>query len=239
MIALSCVFDIPPDWDCLLSPGIRSHSILRNLVASAFFHGNRSILEKATVDTILNLYEAVSQLSQVNEVDAPYIGEVIGQLVSRAKQDGLLNPIPRKPAPLSTADRVNICCQLCSLIFWKLLEGRARLEVGSPATIVEETKLLLEVLTKVEPRYWIQNAPETLTWIVFTGIAGSLDEKDRGRLFEIGGTSLAAIDSDSLALVRQGWRYFVLLRRLAGLSSPSEMPIYLSYKEATWPLITF
>lgn len=224
MLSLSCVFDVAPDWDCLLSPTVRPHSILRSLIASAFFHGNKSVLERPTVDAILSLYEAVSQFSHINHVDAASISDAVKRVISLAKQDDLLNLPLNSTSPSNTVDRVNLCCQLCSLIFWKLLENRGCVEAGIPTTNMEETELLLETLTKVESQYWIQNAPETLILIVFTGAAACSDEKDRGSFFRIGGRSLAAIDSDSLALVRQGWRYFGLLRRLAGLPSPSELP---------------
>ncbi|KAJ6016407.1 hypothetical protein N7540_010998 [Penicillium herquei] len=222
MLVLSCVFDVAPDWDCLLSHSVRPNTILRNIVASAFFHDNRSILEKATVDAILNVYEAVSQFNYIHQAAASFTSDMLKRVLSVANQDDLSKFILTKTVPLNTADRVNVCCQLCSLMFWKLLKDRTRLESDMP-TKMEETELLMDHLMKIKSRYWIQNAPETLIWIIFTGVAASIDEKDRGRFFEIGGTSIAAIDSDSLSLARQGWRYFGLLRRLAGLSSHIEL----------------
>jgi hypothetical protein len=162
MLSLSCVFNVAPDWDCLLSPTVRPHAILRSLVASTFFHGNKSILERATVDKILSLYEAVSQLSHLNHVDATSTSDAVKRVLSLAKKDGLLNPPLNNPSLSNTADRVNFCCQLCSLIFWKLLEIRGHLEAGISSTNMEEAELLLETLAKVESQYWIQNAPETL-----------------------------------------------------------------------------
>lgn len=217
MLSLSCVFDMPPVWSCLISGSVLPNAILRNLVASVSFHGKGPIFEKATLEAILDVYEATSQLEHLNNADYAFTSEIVERVLSAERYD-TLDGILTKPAPSSTVDRVNTCCQLCALIFWNILRGRTPPESGTSATNVEELKLLMETLTNIESRYWVENSPEALTWIVFTGAAVSVDEKDRGKFIEVGGTCLAAIDTDSLSMVRQGWRYYVLLRRLAGLS---------------------
>lgn len=217
MFSLSCVFDMPPVWSCLISGSVLPNAILRNLVASISFHGKGYIFEKKTLDAILDVYEATSQLDHLDHADSASISEIVDRMLS-AKRGDVLDSILTKPEPSSTVDRVNICCQLCSLIFWNLLRGRRPPEVGVWTTNAEEIKLLLEMMVKIESQYWVENSPEALTWILFTGAAVSANEKDRGKFIEVGGACLAAIDTDSLSMVRQGWRYYGLLRRLAGLS---------------------
>ncbi|KAJ5902144.1 hypothetical protein N7495_002672 [Penicillium taxi] len=170
------------------------------------------------MDAILDVYEAVSQFNYINQADAISTSEVVERVLSLAKKNNMLDRNITELTPVNTIDRVDVCCQLCSLIFWKLLQNPIRLESGIPVANVEDTKLLMQTLTKIESQYWIKKAPEALTWIVFTGAAASADEKDRGKFIQIGGLFLAAIDSDSLVLIRQGWRYFSVLKRLAGLS---------------------
>lgn len=201
----------------MISGSILPNAILRNLVASVSFHDKGLIFETATLDATLDVYEATTQLGHLNHADSSPTREVVERVLS-AKRDDILDSILTKPAPTSTVGRVNTCCQLCSLLFWNLLRSRAPLEADVSATNMEELKILMETLTKIEPRYWVENSPEALTWVVFTGAAVSVNEKDRGRFIEIGGTCLAAIDTESLSMFRQGWRYYSLLRRLAGLS---------------------
>ncbi|KAJ5147279.1 hypothetical protein N7526_000631 [Penicillium atrosanguineum] len=200
MLAVACVFDTPPVWDCLLSGSVRPNSILRNLVTGGIFCKNGYILEQATVDAILDVE--------------------IERVLSLKKRDDQSDRIQAMPAPLNKVDRVNACCQFSSLIFWKLLKGRAQIQAGTPATDIKEINLLLEHLMIIDSRYWIQNAPEALTWIVFTGVAASTGEKERELFIQIAGNLLAAVDSDSLVMIRQGWRFCSLLKRLAGFSLP-------------------
>lgn len=222
MLSISCVFDTPPVWQCLLSDSVRPNEILRNLIASASFNRNGSIFESATMDSILDMYEAVSQLDHLTHADAASIDGDVKRALSLTQQKDSVDPITTHQRHLNTAGRINACCRLCSMIFWKLLECRTQLEAGRPAIAMEEAILLMEALTKVEPSYWARNAPEVLTWIVFTGAAVSIDGKERGAFLLFGGTVLMAIDSESLTLIRQGWRYFCLLRRLGGLSLHSD-----------------
>ncbi|KAJ5127075.1 hypothetical protein N7448_007854 [Penicillium atrosanguineum] len=220
MLAVACVFDTPPVWDCLLSGSVRPNSILRNLVTGGIFCKNGYILEQATVDAILDVYEAVSQLDHLTHADAASIDREIERVLSLKKRDDQSDRIQAMPAPLNKVDRVNACCQFSSLIFWKLLKGRAQIQAGTPATDIKEINLLLEHLMIIDSRYWIQNAPEALTWIVFTGVAASTGEKERELFIQIAGNLLAAVDSDSLVMIRQGWRFCSLLKRLAGFSLP-------------------
>ncbi|KAJ6120641.1 hypothetical protein N7523_004921 [Penicillium sp. IBT 18751x] len=224
MIAVACVFDTPLVWDSLLSGSVRPNSILRNLVTSGAFGKNGPIYGKETVDAILDVYEAVSKLDHLIHADAASIDRELGQVLLSNKCDDQSDRIQTMSAPSNTVDRVNACCQLSSSIFWKLLKGRAQTHAGTPSSDPEEVILLLKHLTTVESQYWIQNAPEALTWIVFTGVAASIDKQARERFIQFGGNLLAAVDSDSLVMIRQGWRFCGLLKKLAGFSLPDKPP---------------
>ena len=72
-------------------------------------------------------------------------------------------------------------------------------------------------MTNIDYTFWIQKAPEAFTWITFTGAAGCVDANDRGTFIHRGSTILTAVDSESLTLMTQGWKYFGLLRKVSGL----------------------
>lgn len=75
---------------------------------------------------------------------------------------------------------------------------------------------LLKYLSQIEPLYWIRNAPEVFTWAAFTGAAASEHQDTCVAFISKAGTILTAIDDEELTLIRQGWRYFRLLKGLAG-----------------------
>ncbi|PYH81213.1 hypothetical protein BO82DRAFT_392622 [Aspergillus uvarum CBS 121591] len=116
-----------------------------------------------------------------------------------------------------TKDKFNTCCILATSIFSRLL--RAEGPVNEDSTLQTELNQLTQRITEVDAAFWIRQAPETLAWIIFTGAAAARTSLDRGRLILYGGTVLTAVDSERLVLVRQGWVYFGLLRKIRQDSS--------------------
>lgn len=214
MISLSCVFDVSPALDCLLSSAICPNAILRNLLASTSSTDNGSLYEDKVRESILDVYEAVSHLDHLIRTDTASMRAKFRSPSSLNEQHDI--PVPKEnwKEELDAVARLNICCQLSCLLFWRMLKLRGliyqEMEVGN----VEEIKLLLEVLMGVDPSFWTLNAPEALTWIIFTGAAASLDRKTRAAFIHLGGIVVTAIDSEELLLARQGWTYFRLLQDL-------------------------
>jgi hypothetical protein len=79
-----------------------------------------------------------------------------------------------------------------------------------------DVRQLLEHLSQIEPLYWIRNAPELFTWAAFTGAAASKHQDTCVTFISKAGTVLTAIENEDLTLIRQGWRYYRLLKRLGG-----------------------
>jgi hypothetical protein len=211
MLSLECVFDIPLAWGCLLSGTVPATSILCNLIASTNFSRSGSLFEAESVESILDVYKAMSHLDHVSQADAATV-TVKMQNPSALRHNEFSIPTKNSKQPLDAARRLNVCCQLSCYLFWKKL--RAHLYQKVEMENVEEIKLLLEILTDVDPSFWISNAPEAFTWIIFTGAAASMNEKTREAFIHLGGTVITAIDSEDLLLGTQGWRYFRLLQNL-------------------------
>ncbi|KAL3487510.1 hypothetical protein BJX62DRAFT_228021 [Aspergillus germanicus] len=207
MLSFACIYDMLPIWDCLYSHAVRPNALLRNMVS------------RATI-----VYEAVSRLDHLVHAEEDRISAEVDIALS-------LGPINYTFAQAylrgqkDPKETVNICCQLSCQLFWKTLRRRRRQEHADEArnatdTHENEIGQILQHLDKVEPLYWISHAPEAFTWIVFTGAAASSTQIDRVSFVSRAGTVLTAIDDESLSLIRQGWRYFRLLRRLVGHDEP-------------------
>lgn len=217
MLSFSCIFDTPPLWDCLVSGPDRTHTILRSLVTSSMFKRVGSLLKPATVDSILDVYEVSSQLDHLAHADTATIIFEVDQVIAMAGEDKDIYTEVLEQPHTDSATRINACCQLTCLIFWKLLKNRSQLISGTPVSITEEVNMLLDLMARIEPSFWIRNAPELFAWITFAGAAGCVHANDRGKFIHRGTSVLTAIDTDSLVLVTQGWKYFCLLRRISGL----------------------
>ncbi|OJK01983.1 hypothetical protein ASPACDRAFT_58368 [Aspergillus aculeatus ATCC 16872] len=213
LLSFSCIFDVPPAWDCLTFPDVRPHSILRSVIASMTQQSNTgSIFTPTTVDNILDIYAAISQLQAI--ADHPTLEDVTAADIHQMRHLlKTLDPLrPRKAAqptsassPTSTEEKLNVCCSLATSILSRLLRADAPLYEES--TLQAELNQLTQRITEIDAAFWIRRAPETLTWLIFTGAATAPTSLDRGRLILYGGTVLTAVDSDKLVLVRQGWVY--------------------------------
>lgn len=226
MLSYSCVFDTPPVWDYLLVGSARSNSLLRNLVSSSKFHKAGTLYEEQTIESILDVYEAISTLDQISNSSDAMIARQLEQVLASTRIASISQLLETKEPPMDTISRMNACCRLCCLIFWELL--RMCSQRTNRSVINGKVKLLLDLMTNIDYSFWIQQAPEAFTWITFTGAAGCVDANDRGTFIHRGSTILTAVDSESLTLMTQGWKYFGLLRKVSGLCiSPADA----SYEE--------
>jgi hypothetical protein len=217
MLSFSCIYDMLPIWDCLHSESVRPNTLLRNVVSRSSFGNNGSFFEKETLNGVLDVYEALSRLDHLAEADRHSIYAEVERTVSFATPSVLMDTANYHDDPnLTPLQRVNLCCQLSCQIFWKLLCRQSYLEQTPDATENIETQQLLKHLPQIDPLYWIRVAPETLTWVAFTGAATSNNRSECVAFISHAGTILTAAEGEELALTRQGWRYFVLLKRLGG-----------------------
>lgn len=213
MLSLSCVFDVSPALDCLISSTICPNSILRSLLANASFTGSGSLFVAKVGESILDVYEAVSHLDHLIRTD-PATMRVKFRIHSSIIEKNDFSVLTQDWKEQDAAGRLNLCSQLSCLLFWKILKLRGFICQEMELDNAEEIKLLLEVLMEVDPSFWILNAPEALIWIIFTGAAASMDGKTRAAFIHLGGVTVTAIDSEDLLLARQGWTYFCLLQDL-------------------------
>jgi hypothetical protein len=179
---------------------------------------------KQTINGILDVYEAVSRLDHLVHAEEDRISAEVDIALSPGPINYTFTQADLR-AQKNPKETVNICCQLSCQLFWKTLRRRRRQEHADQtrhATDTHENEIgqILQLLDKVESLYWINYAPEVFTWIVFTGAAASSTQTDRVAFISRAGTVLTAIDDESLSLIRQGWRYFRLLRRLGGHVEP-------------------
>jgi hypothetical protein len=219
MLSYSCVFDTPPILDCLLAESARSNSILRSLVSSSAFHKDGTLFDEETIESILDVYEAFSKLDQLSDASDTIITTQLEQVLTLTRNDIITRLPETKESPMDSISRMNACCRLSCSIFWELL--RLRSQRTNISVINEKVKLLIDLMANIDYSFWIQKAPEAFTWITFTGAAGCIDANDRGTFIHRGSTILTAVDSESLTLMTQGWKYFSLLRRASGLVHPN------------------
>lgn len=217
MLSYSCVFDTPPVWDSLYDESTRSSSIFRSIVSSSVFKKAGMLFKEEIIESILDLYEAFSKMDQLSDASDATIIAQTEHVLALARNETLSHFLETRKAAVDNISRVNACCQLCCLIFWDLL--RLRLLRVNISTINENVKRLQELMANIDYSFWIRRAPEVFTWITFTGAAGCIDANDRGAFIHRGSTILTAVDSESLTLMTQGWKYFCLLRRASGLST--------------------
>ena len=215
MLSYSCVFDTPPVWDCLHVGPARSISLLRNLVSSSGFHKTGTLYEEQTIESILDVYEAISALDQISHSSDAMIATQLEQVLASTRIASVSQFLETEEPPMDTISKMNACCRLCCLIFWELL--RMCSQRTNRSVVNEKVNLLLDLMTNIDYTFWIQKAPEAFTWITFTGAAGCVDANDRGTFIHRGSTILTAVDSESLTLMTQGWKYFGLLRKVSGL----------------------
>jgi hypothetical protein len=215
MISFACIFDMLPIWDCLYSESIRPNTLIRNLVSRATLSNTESIFEKGSVDAILDVYEAISRLGHLIQVDHCSTAAEVERVLSNAPTSDSMGTAEYNH-PLSTHQRLNICCQLCCQIFWKILRRQSHREEIQYTTLNHEVRQLLKHLAQIEPLYWIRKAPEVFTWAAFTGAAASDHHDECVAFISRAGMVLAAIDREELTLIRQGWRYFHLLKKFGG-----------------------
>jgi hypothetical protein len=224
MLSFACIYDMLPIWDCLYSNAVRPNALLRNIVSKIALEEGRTIYQRQTINGILDVYEAVSRLDHLVDAEEDHISAEVGIALSL----GPINYTSTQAgfrAQKDPKETVNICSQLSCQLFWKTLQGRRRQERADEVQDTTESHedeigQILQHLDKIEPLYWISHAPEVFTWIVFTGAAASSTQTDRVAFISRAGTVLTAIDGESLSLIRQGWRYFRLLRRLGGHDEP-------------------
>lgn len=209
MLSFACIYDVLPIWDCLFSESIRPNTLLRSIVSRTIFGHAESLLQKETADAILDVYEAISRLDHLVDEDRCRIVAEIERAVSFATTATGAGR-GENPSP----DRLDVCCQITSRIFWAMLQPQSHFQQSAESTESHEIQRLLKHLSHIEPLYWIHNAPEIFTWITFTGAAASGHQDARAAFISQAGTILTAIDDENLTLLRQGWRYFRLLKKL-------------------------
>ncbi|KAL2850404.1 hypothetical protein BJX68DRAFT_266615 [Aspergillus pseudodeflectus] len=215
MLSFACIYDLLPVWDCLSSESVRPSTILRNVVLRATFGNDELSFEKETTDAILDVYEAMSRLDHIVQADRCSISAEVERAVSFATTSTWTSRAEYSH-PLTPPERLNVCCRFSCQLFWKMLRRQWHPQQAPDTTGDHEVRQLLKYLSKIEPLYWIRNAPEVVTWVSFTGAAAS-EHRDACVAF-IGkaGTILTAIDDEKLTLIKQGWRYFRLLKSLTG-----------------------
>ena len=215
MLSFACIFDLPPMWDCLNSESLRPSTLLRNIVSQALLRTGPVVYDEAIIESLLDVYEAISGLDHLVHSDHDTTTREVDRIFAFAKTNHasilIENHLHYEPA-----ERIHACCQFACQAFWKILRHRHRFEQIQQRNEVSEAQFLLKHIYQIEPLYWVRNAPEIYTWIVFTGAAVSITEKDRVAFVSHAGTILTAIDAESLTLTMQGWRYFRLLRKLGG-----------------------
>ncbi|KGO45019.1 hypothetical protein PEX1_050500 [Penicillium expansum] len=219
MLSFACIYNMLPIWDCLSSELVRPNTILRNVVSRATLSNDESYLEKETTDAILDVYEAMSRLDHLVHADRCSISAEVERALSFATTSTWTDRAEYNHH-LTPPERLNKCCQICCQLFWKMLRRQTYSQQTPNTTGNHEAKQLLKHLSKIEPLYWIRNAPEVFTWAAFTGAAVSEHRDARATFISKAGTILTAIDDEKLTLIRQGWRYFRLLKRLGGDDNP-------------------
>lgn len=218
MLSYSCVFDTPPVWDFLYDDSTRSSSIFRSIVSSSTFQKAGTLFGEEIIKSIFDVYEASIKMDQLCDASEATITAQVEKALALARNDTLPRFIETRGAAVDTISRMNACCRLCCLIYWDLL--RLRLQRVDISAVNEKVKLLQKLMADIDYSFWIRRAPEVFTWITSTGAAGCIDASDRGTFMHRGSTILTAVDSESLTLTTQGWKYFCLLRRVSGLSTP-------------------
>jgi hypothetical protein len=222
MLSFACIYELYPKWDCLFSEAIRPNTLLRIIVSQASLGTGLVVYKKETIESLLDVYEAISGLDHLIHSDPDMITPEVDRILSFAKVnvtiDFIEDDLQHEPM-----ERVNACCQLACQAFWKTVRSRRRYQQIQSSDEMPEVQMILKHILQLEPIYWIRNAPEIFTWITFTGAAASTTEKDRVAFVSHAGTILTAIDAESLTLARQGFRYFCLLRKLSGHDEPSSV----------------
>lgn len=213
MLLLACVYEQTPIWDCLYSESIRPNLLLKGVVSRATVEDNGSIFEPETIDAILDVYEAVSRLDCLIDDDLNDSAE-LGRAFSFAKTSHSAIRVEFDHS-LTSSQRLNICCRLCCQIFWNLLQHQLYPEKITSSSGNWETGQLLREFTQMEPLYWIKNAPDVFAWVVSTGSASSNSRAECVAFVSQAGLILTAVDDEDLSLIRRGWRYFCLLKRLS------------------------
>ncbi|GKZ26279.1 hypothetical protein AbraIFM66951_003614 [Aspergillus brasiliensis] len=220
MLSFACIYGMQPTWDCLDSESVRPNSLLRNVVSRAALGTGRSVFQKQTMDGILDVYEEVSRLDQCVHADHTRNTHEEFERAHPLATSNLTIPLTELHNPLTSLERLNACCQLACRIFWNALRRRRgpRQSPGeqnlSPTGQDRLIRELLHCLLQVEPLYWIRNAPEAFTWAAFTGAAASSQPDLRATFINHAATVITAIDGEDLTLIRQGWRYFGLMKGL-------------------------
>lgn len=215
MLSFACIYDVLPIWDCLFSESIRPNTILRNVVSRATFGNGKASFEKETTDAILDVYEAMSRLDHLVHADRYSISAEVGHVLSLAATRTWTDRAEYDD-PLTIQESLNMCCQICCQLFWKMLRRQSHPQEALDTTGNHEVQQLLKHLSGIEPLYWIRNAPEVFTWAAFTGAAASEHQDTCVAFISKAGTILTAIDNEELTFIRQGWRFFRLLKRLSG-----------------------
>ncbi|KAL3471510.1 hypothetical protein BJX99DRAFT_23619 [Aspergillus californicus] len=220
MLSFACIYDVLPIWDCLFSVSVRPNFLLRNLVSRTIWGNAERLFQKETADAILDVYEAISRLDHLLDGERCSVSAEVERAISfttTVTGTGRGEDGPH----LTSLERLNICCRISSRIFWAMLRLRTHTQqIPGTTENHEEVRRLLEHLSQIEPLYWIRNAPEVFTWVVFTGAAASAHQDACAAFISQAGTILTAIDDENLTLLRQGWRYFQLLKRLGRDDQP-------------------
>ncbi|KAJ5106807.1 hypothetical protein N7456_003482 [Penicillium angulare] len=214
MLSFACVYGTIPIWGCLFSESVRPNSLLRNIISRDALSTDRINFEKNTLDSVLDIYEAISRLDHLFHADRGTVLAEVERALSFAKSTQV--DVASFRHHLSTSEKLNVCCQISCQLFWEMLRRQFESEKTLNTIAKYETRQLLTRLLQIEPSYWIQNAPEVFAWVAFTGAAASNCSDECVAFISNATTILSAVDGEKLTLLRQGWRYFRLLKRLCG-----------------------
>lgn len=213
MISFACVYDLLPAGDCLFTEAPRPNTLLRGIISRASLDPGFLVYKKETIECLLDVYEAISGLDHLVHNGSGMTTAEVDRILSFAKRTET-TVFSESDAQYEPAERVNMCCQLSSQTFWKIVRNRRRFHELQSKDEIPEVQMILKHIQQLEPLHWIRNAPEIFTWIVFTGAAASTSERSRVAFVSYAGTVLTAIDAESLTLTRKGFYYFRWLRSL-------------------------
>jgi hypothetical protein len=215
MISFACIYDVLPIWDCLSSESVRPNTILRNVVSSPTFGNGDIFFEREITEAILDVYEAMSRLDHLVHADRYSISTEVEHALSFARMGNWTDTVEGNHH-LSPLKRLNVCCQISCQLFWKILRRQSQPQQAPNVTEDHELQQLLKHMSHIEPLYWIRNAPVVFTWAAFTGAAASKDQNTCAFFISKAGTILTAVEGEELTLMRQGWSFLRLLKRLGG-----------------------
>jgi hypothetical protein len=184
-------------------------------VSRATFGNGNIFFEKETTEVILDVYEAISRLDHLVHADRYCIHTEVERALSFRRMSNWAETVEGNHH-FSPLERLNLCCQICCQLFWKIIRRPSQTQQALNVTEDHDLQQLLKQMSQIEPLYWLRNAPEVFTWAAFTGAAASKDQDACVTFISKAGTILTAIEDEELTLIRQGWSFLRLLKRLGG-----------------------